>query len=188
VLRQRAKRLKLKCVFNLNKTNSGEFMKTVPLFLTAMMILATVVSSAAPSVASTMGDHKSLSVHKLVDQYYLKKDQRHYTPMNCPPNNRQSCVDAACDQLGSFGCNEITEIQEVGKACRGNYDGHCLKVICERLGPFDCNELSEIQKVARACVGNYDTSCLDSVCERLGPFGCDEISEVQEVLKTCAGN
>jgi hypothetical protein len=139
---------------------------------------------------------KALSVKELVDQYYQHKDSgadfsrrnsSYRPPGYCDPVG-PSCVDVACDKLGHFGCDDLSEIKEVGVVCRGNYDGSCLEAVCAKLGHFGCDDLSEIRSVARACVGNYDLSCFESVCSRLGAFGCDDVKEVEDVLKTCVGN
>jgi hypothetical protein len=151
---------------------------------------------AAQSYAA---ESKTLSIARLVDQYYAKKETKNLSsklfgkplvrpPINCNPEPARSCTDVVCDRLGQFGCDDISEIQQVGRLCRGNYDGNCIESVCDKLGQFGCDDMNEVQAVGRACVGNYDTSCFESVCQRLGQFGCDDMNEVEEVLRTCAGN
>ncbi len=158
-----------------------------------LVMVALVFSSNAFAAGE-----KTYSVKDLVDQYYSLKEARQITtrllspkPSSasryCPPNG-PACLDVACQKLGQFGCDDMSEIKEVSEACRGNYDGSCLSSACRKLGQFGCDDMSEIKKVARACVGNRDSDCFDSVCQRLGQFGCDDFSEIDEVLKTCAGN
>ncbi|MDD0854346.1 hypothetical protein HBN50_14635 [Halobacteriovorax sp. GB3] len=107
----------------------------------------------------------------------------------CRPQNPigSACMEVACEKLGTFGCNEVEEVIEIGQACRGNYSGDCLANLCDRVGTFGCNEKEEVKTIARACVG-ADNSCVEFVCNKLGAFGCNEISEVVEVAKSCSGS
>lgn len=98
-----------------------------------------------------------------------------------------SCMEVGCEKLGSFGCDSLNEIQELGRGCRGNYNGVCLQKLCSYLGSFGCDSMSEIVTVAASCVGNTNGTCIDFVCARLGSFGCDSIAEITEVAKTCRG-
>jgi hypothetical protein len=171
-------------------TNGGLKMKFASKFLVMVVLFVASSSFAAGG--------KAFSVKELVDQYYQQKENRQTVsryfsesqqapPRYCPPSG-PSCTDAACEKLGRYGCDDLSEIKEIGAACRGNYDGSCLTAACEKLGRYGCDDKSEVQKVARACVGNYDSSCFESVCNRLGRYGCDDTTEVEEVLRSCAGN
>ena len=183
-----------------------KLLKGVPMKIKSNMIsqvLALVVFlTSAVSVAKTVSsERKAYSVNELVDQFYAKKEALQnakklfagklnhppHQPIDCHPEG-PSCVDVACLKLGSFGCDDIAEVQAVTRACRGNYDGNCLNAACTKLGSFGCDDMDEVQAVARACVGNYETDCLNSVCSRLGSFGCDDLDEIVEVLRSCAGN
>ncbi len=111
-------------------------------------------------------------------------------PVHCPPPNQGSsseCVDFACQKLGAFGCDDLSEIKQVGKACRGNFDSECIEFMCKKLGAFGCDDMNEIERVGKACVGNFGSGCISSVCSKLGAFGCDDMNEVEEVAKTCGG-
>ncbi|MEZ0391724.1 MAG: hypothetical protein ACAH59_05885 [Pseudobdellovibrionaceae bacterium] len=146
--------------------------------------------------ALAAGSSSKLSVRQLVDHFYQQKERQSlllnlnelHHPPHCDEPVGPSCTDVACEKLGAWGCDDLSEIKEVGAACRGNYDGQCLKAACAKLGAWGCDNLSEVKEVARACVGNYEMSCFDSVCQRLGAWGCDDLSEVKEVLQTCSGN
>lgn len=158
-----------------------------------------ILSSALPSLASLTplpshaipSNSSQFSIRQLVNQYYESRENkstaRNRPPADCYPSG-PSCIDVACDLMGSLGCDEIDEIKQVGRACRGNADGQCLQTVCHRLGSLGCDSVDEVTTVARFCVGNYDTQCFESVCNKLGALGCDEIREVQEVLRYCAGN
>ncbi len=151
------------------------------------------------SIGARASDRALFSVGELVEQYYAKKDHaeargrlaftsRLHTPRDCEPRQgQQSCIELICDKLGTFGCDTAGEIQEVGRACRGNPDGTCVDAVCTKLGTFGCDTMGEVREVARACVGNFDVGCFESVCRRLGTFGCDTQTEVDEVLRSCAG-
>lgn len=135
------------------------------------------------------------SIDDLVNQFYAQKENTVIKkskplvshPPDCHPPTSPTCLDAACLKLGSFGCDDISEVQEIGRACRGNYNGICLNEACDKLGSFGCDDKIEVQTVARACVGNTDTTCFQSVCKRLGSFGCDNLKEVEDVLRSCSG-
>ena len=163
-------------------------------FASRLLVMAVLFATGSSFAAGA----KTFSVKELVDQYYHQKESRQILsrffsdsiqapPIDCQPNG-PSCTDVACDRLGRFGCDDLNEITEVGRACRGNFDGNCLTSACDKLGRFGCDDMNEIQAVARACVGNYDTSCIESVCGHLGRFGCDDLNEIEEVLRACAGN
>lgn len=164
-------------------------MKLNFMFIAAMLF--------ATSVLAAQAEVKSAPISELVDQYYQQKSlvtqyhslftKQSHPPIGCQPSDSPTCFDSACNQLGSQGCDDISEIQAVSRACRGNYNGVCINAACRKLGPFGCDDISEIESVARACVGSVDSECLDSVCKRLGQFGCDDISEIETVLRTCSG-
>ncbi len=119
------------------------------------------------------------SSEKLQETTFLKGD-------GCYPTG-PSCIAVACSKLGSFGCDDISEIKRVGRACRGNYNGLCLESLCSKLNSFGCDDIREIEELAPACIGNVNASCIDSICSTLGSFGCDDISEVTEVAQICSG-
>ncbi|MCC7403209.1 MAG: hypothetical protein IT288_02320 [Bdellovibrionales bacterium] len=162
-------------------------------------LLMSLVMLLALSVNEAKAGERSLSINDLVDQYYAAKEdeltvkQLPPTPDNvgdpryCPPLG-PSCTEVACSTLGTFGCDEVKEVETIGRACRGNFDGTCLRAACTRLGTFGCDGMPEVERVARACVGNYGDECVNTVCNRLGSFGCDELPEIEKVLQSCAGN
>lgn len=165
-------------------------------FHTAVVVLLVAFISIGAEAAGS----RLFSVSEMVDQYYANKLEsvgsrekaeslfRGRGPVNCDPHgSQQPCIDLVCEKLGTFGCDSVSEIQEVGRMCRGNPDGRCIDTVCNKLGTFGCDSHVEIGEVARACVGNVDVGCFESVCRRLGSFGCDSQSEVAEVLRTCAG-
>lgn len=142
-------------------------------------------------------------IDSLVSEYFLKKYQdkkdslyeslvreRPGRPPNCdphnPPGNDQECVDVACEKLGYGGCDQMSEIERVGAACRG-VDSGCLQSSCTRLGYGGCDQMSEIERVGAACRSVFDSRCADVVCEKLGYGGCDQMSEIEQVGQMCRG-
>lgn len=164
-----------------------------------MKRLALLITILSTSVFCFAAGEQSVSINKLVDQFYAAKAAKssvlnHVTKPqgeqfnNCPPNPvGPSCADTVCKKLGYYGCDQIDEIEIVGRDCRGNYDGRCVTAVCEKLGYYGCDQISETSRVSRACVGNYSTDCFHSVCEKLGFYGCDQIDEVERVLRSCSG-
>jgi hypothetical protein len=98
-----------------------------------------------------------------------------------------SCVDVACEKLGRYNCDDVSEIQQVGEACRGNRGGACLAAACSKVGRYNCDDLSEIAVIGKACRGNFREACLEAVCARVGRYNCDDISEIRIVGEACRG-
>lgn len=150
------------------------------------ILLLSLATTAAAAPATNPTD-----LDRLAADYYAS--QRFSRPLHAPeecnnpgnPGNGPSCADVACNLIGAFGCDELSQVERVGRACRGNYDGTCLAKSCRRLGSFGCDELSEVERVAASCRGVYSGDCADAVCNRLGTFGCDELSEVERVGRMC---
>jgi hypothetical protein len=129
-----------------------------------------------------------------VDRYYaelaLMENLNSVAPEynDCVPTNVSGCVNAACNRLGSFGCNDISKVEPVSKACRGSYGGGCLEAACSKFNSFECSDFERLEGVIIACRGNYDGSCVNQVCSRIGSFGCNSIEKVIRVAKSCGGN
>ena len=110
-------------------------------------------------------------------------------PHDCEDQQQEgpSCVDVSCQFLGRFGCDDVSEVERVGRACRGNFDGECVNSTCTHLGKFNCDDMSEVEQVAALCRGNHGGKCVDVACQHLGRFGCDDFSEVERVNNACRG-
>jgi hypothetical protein len=96
-----------------------------------------------------------------------------------------ACVDVVCSRLGQFGCDDMSEVERVGRICRGNINGGCVDAVCDKLGQFGCDDFSEVERVTTMCRGHYNGRCIDVACDHLGHFGCDDISEVTRVGQAC---
>jgi hypothetical protein len=127
---------------------------------------------------------KDNQVQKFVDEYYKSKGLNFHG--ECQRTG--DCVSAVCNGLGSSGCDDRWEVDEVLQWCRGNYDGDCVATSCRFLGSSGCDDRWEVQEIARACVGNMGGGCVQAVCSRLGDSGCDDRWEILDVIKKCAGN
>lgn len=107
----------------------------------------------------------------------------HY-PDECRPNYPQDCVEAICNKLSRFYCDDRNELLEITRQCR-NVKGDCIRTICNRVSRFECDEKYELLGVADMCRGLFDVSCIDYVCSRLSRFECDELSELREIAYQC---
>lgn len=157
-----------------------------------LYILFSLLFAVGPGV---MAEAKSISqteLDRLATQFYVdqfKTGRPMHAPQDCVQTpNGPKCVDVACDLLGRYGCDELSQVEGVGRACRGNYDGTCLKSSCGFLGRFGCDELIEVTRVATSCQGVYSMDCINTACGLLGRFGCDELIEVERVGKSCRGS
>ncbi len=144
-------------------------------FLSLVMLLLSVDGFAAV---------KTDGIQALVEEYYAGRNP-FLMDEQCYPKN--DCVDVVCENLGSLGCDDSNEVDEVLRMCRGQYDGDCIRVSCRLLGSFDCDDRREVSDIAGWCVGNRGGYCVESVCERLGSFGCDDPHEIKSVAQKCAG-
>jgi len=107
--------------------------------------------------------------------------------VNCGPSSPASCVDVVCAHLGTFGCDDQSEIQSVAGMCKGNFNGGCIDTVCKKLGSFGCDDKNELAGVALACKSNLGGDCITAVCDKLGSFGCDDHDELVKVAGMCGG-
>lgn len=146
---------------------------------------------------------EGLTVQQAVDAYYSTKvnfqaiEQLINPPMafqplhqgrHCdgpPPTPIKSCLDSACDYLGTYGCDDQHEIEKVARACRGLRDGYCVEASCTRLGQYGCDDFHEIEKVTGLCREVSDGRCIEVACKFLGQYGCDDFREIKKVAAVC---
>jgi hypothetical protein len=96
-----------------------------------------------------------------------------------------SCLDVACQYLGTYNCDSASEIEQVARSRRGNWSGDCLNGACSRLGSYNCDSPIEIDEVAKSCRGQRGDSCMAVVCGYLGSYNCDSMSELSAVGRAC---
>ena len=101
---------------------------------------------------------------------------------------KESCLDVACDYLGSSDCDDNYELEAIGKMCRGVRGGSCIRAACERLGSSDCDDSYEIENVTKICRGHFGGSCIAVACKYLGSSDCDDSYELEAVSNNaCRG-
>ncbi len=98
-----------------------------------------------------------------------------------------SCNDVACDLVGDFNCDSLSEVERIGNACRGNHNGLCLRSMCRRLGSYNCDSVQEVEQVAGFCRGSLNEKCVDLSCKLVGEYNCDSFSEVERIGRACNG-
>jgi hypothetical protein len=166
-----------------------------------MSFVASVLSlfifiSAHAATPSRVSDEQ---LNRLVDQYYAQRKAQPTTwmqwfsdrrPPNCddgPTPGGPSCLDVACEKVGESNCDDVSEIDRISRACRGNYDGSCMREVCSHLDRLNCDDIPEIEKVAKMCASHYNGACVQTACNHLGTLGCDDFDEVERVTKLCVG-
>ncbi|WP_081112232.1 hypothetical protein ACLWBD_07020 [Bdellovibrio sp. HCB117] len=107
-------------------------------------------------------------------------------PPNCPPPGGfpSDCIEAVCNQMSRFECDDRQDMLEVARACH-NVNGDCIRTVCGKVSRFACDEKLELFEVTSMCRGLYDSSCIEYVCSRVSRFDCDELSEIREIAQQC---
>ena len=110
-------------------------------------------------------------------------------PPNCDPDwgdgsSPGSCIEAVCNQLSYFDCNNRDRLLEITRMCR-NVRGSCVKAVCARVSSFECDDRNELGQVTQICRGIYDTGCIDYVCSRLPRWDCDDLIEIRKIADQC---
>ena len=181
-----------------------KFMANLTLKISVFVASTVILSNFLYAKATVQPNSSSAQVQKidqkkldaLVNKYNILKYLKQKTTLenlkinnhpDCHPGEGQnSCIDAACEKLGSWGCDTQSEINEVAQACKG-VDGSCIQATCTRLGSWGCDTMSEINEVTISCHNVFDGRCVDVVCDHLGSWGCDTMSEINEVGGICKG-
>ena len=98
--------------------------------------------------------------------------------------DRLSCIDAACARMPSSQCNEHSDIEVVGRICRG-VEAECLKKVCDRMPSSKCNEHSDLQRVGDSCRRIDEHECIEAACDRMPSSQCNEHSDIEQVAAIC---
>ena len=172
-----------------------------------LSILICVISLAADAnINSTKAKVTSADLQALAKEYYLGKTiknkwslllkkntgspelsrdrGRHCEDDSQPDHN--TCMDNVCKKIGSYYCDETSELAEVGLICSRIDNSDCIDMMCQKVGSYYCDELSELNKVSLACEGVRNTDCISNVCSKVGSYYCDELSEIQSVGAVCS--
>lgn len=152
----------------------------IPIFL-ILFLLVTIESFAASPV----------QIQSLVQEFYTESiprplpDPPDKQPPQCVPGiSPRSCIEAVCDQVSRFECDERQDLLEISRQCH-NVSGTCVRSLCGRLDRLACDQLVEVFQVTEVCRGLVDVSCVDYVCSRISRFDCDDISELVEIARQC---
>ncbi len=179
-------------VFNLhNQILSGvQFLTVRRTFLGDLYMKYVVLLLLAPFFAFANPQVSKAKLNRLAIEFYSSQKSILNIPEQCEQTTPTgpSCADVACDLLGRYGYDDISQVESVGRACRGNRSGACLASSCARLGRYGCDDLSEVTRVATSCRRHFNGECMDLACNLLGRYGCDDISEVERVGVACQGS
>lgn len=130
-------------------------------------------------------------IEQTVERYYdlaefMENDEKN-PPRYCLPDNG-SCFVTACQSVDRFECDDQDEMNNLRRACRGNWGDTCLKVSISFLDRFEYDDNEEMAQVANSCRGVYDHECIRFTCDRVGRFGCDDLEEIVAVNAACSGD
>lgn len=136
---------------------------------------------------SIQAQASSVSAAAVVEDYFalemiLKQNPR---DPSCRPNT--SCLKVACSTLDRFECDDASEVEEINRACRGNFGGECILVAKKYLDRFELDDRAEMIQLLGSCRGLFDLDCVEYSCQRVGRFGCDDLEEVMKINMMCAG-
>jgi hypothetical protein len=125
---------------------------------------------------------------QIVDQYYAQKSFTKSTKHECePPRDREGCFKLACNNVDRFECDDMDEIGNITRACRGIWNTKCMSFTMSKIHKFDYDRNEEMVNLINTCKGVYDMDCAEYVCQKLGKFSCDDLEELADVYKTCIG-
>lgn len=136
-----------------------------------------------PNLNQIFEEYFQLTKFQSIENKHLTRADRD----RCRPPSGRGCFKTACSNLGAFECDDDNEIDQLLRACRGNYDGDCITKSITFMHKFEYDDLEEMVTLANSCRGVFDLECVDFMCERLGSFGCDDLEEIASVNKKCAG-
>lgn len=107
-------------------------------------------------------------------------------PDRClPPDDTSSCIKSVCSRMPSHKCDELSELQEVAKVCKNNFNGQCVDYSCSRVASFKCDELEEIGLIASSCQYVYGNACQNLYTTRVSTFKYDDVEEWVTINSSC---
>lgn len=157
-------------------------------FVVAVAGLLAFSVSARAEISKTQLDQLAVQFFMTASSPISKMSQNStpVVPLHCEQQTKgASCVEESCALIGSYNCDDISEIEKVGNMCRGNWDGRCIATVCNQIGAYNCDDFSEVEKAAVICRPHHDGECIKKVCAQIGNWNCDDFSEVQKVANTC---
>lgn len=154
-------------------------MKWLFIFLFSTSLMATVKTTAKPTTA------------QIVSEFYtnlLKQGSEKHPPEQCNPRPDQgSCLKEFCSRMSTWECDDPTEIQNVTRACSGNFGNACLARACDQLPSFQRDDFDELSEITTACRNVYGFECFNFYAGKVDRYEMDDRAEVIEVINQCKG-
>lgn len=149
-------------------------MKWLILFLLSTSLFAVENSKTAPQLAT-----------EFYTQLLNSSSNKHSDDQCYPIPDRGSCVKEFCSRMPSWGCDDAEEIQNVTRACSGNYGNKCLANACNKLPTFQRDDFNELSEIAGACRNVFGSECFDFIASKVPSYQVDDRQEVVSVLNQC---
>jgi len=107
----------------------------------------------------------------------------------CRPDADASvaCVEEVNRSIPSYQRDDLEEINEILRACRGNDGAACLIEAKRSLPSYQYDDRAESVRLANACKGYGLAACLRSVKSSLASYQYDDLAEVEAILRSCSG-
>jgi hypothetical protein len=112
---------------------------------------------------------------KILVLFFMILSANVFADNSCQPRTGE-CVAAACE---IYRCSFQSELEEIARACVGNYDGSCVKTSCKYTS---CSSRSNLIDVIQTCRGNFNGDCLEYACNEAG---CNSKSDLQNYAQSC---
>jgi hypothetical protein len=96
------------------------------------------------------------------------------------------CYNTAVSNMPNYRSDDLAEMQQLLKACRGNYGDSCLIYSLNQLSSYEYDDLSEMVTLIKSCRGVTEVECVELLCEKSGGFRCDDVKELAQINLSCA--
>ncbi len=107
-------------------------------------------------------------------------------PDRClPTDDTSSCIKSVCSRMPSYKCDDLSELQNVAKVCKNNFNGQCVDFSCGKMAGFKCDEIEEIGLIASSCQFVYGNACQYLYTSRIPNFKADDVDEWVAINSSC---
>lgn len=107
-------------------------------------------------------------------------------PDRClPSEDTSSCIKSVCSYMPSYKCDEVSELQEIAKVCKDNFNGQCVSYSCSKMAGYKCDDLPEISLIASSCQHVYGSACQNIFTSRLPTYLYDDTEEWVLINTSC---
>lgn len=128
---------------------------------------------------------------QLATEFYMnliKQGSEKHPPEQCNPRPDQgSCVKEFCSRMSTWECDDPAEVQNVTRACSGNFGNACLARACDQLPSFQRDDFDELSEITTACRNVYGFECFNFYVSKVTRFELDDRNEVIGVINQCKG-